>query len=107
MLETIKRTFFTGLGVYSVTKDKVDSLVSELIEKGNVTEEEGRKLSVEMLKAVERSKTEIDKMIDNRISRAIEKMDLARNSDLERINENIEILKRKIDSQSSENIATD
>jgi polyhydroxyalkanoate synthesis regulator phasin len=43
MLDIIKKSIYLGLGAASVTKEKVESLIDELIEKGQLAKEEKSK----------------------------------------------------------------
>lgn len=41
MLDPLKKTFLASLGVVAFTKEKLDGLVEELVEKGTLTQEQG------------------------------------------------------------------
>jgi polyhydroxyalkanoate synthesis regulator phasin len=44
MADLIERVFLLGIGAASLTKEKVDDLVDELVKRGQMTREEGQKL---------------------------------------------------------------
>lgn len=43
MEESLKNLFYHGLGVVAITKDKLEKAVEELVQKGKMTQDEGRK----------------------------------------------------------------
>jgi len=49
MLDSIHKMFLAGVGLAAMTKDKIDEHVKELVEKGKLTEKEGREVADEML----------------------------------------------------------
>ena len=48
MEESLKNLLYQGLGVISITKDKVEKVVAELVEKGKLSREEGMKFAEEL-----------------------------------------------------------
>ena len=43
MIELFKKTFYTGLGVLALTKEKIEELGDELVEKGKLSESDVKK----------------------------------------------------------------
>lgn len=48
MEDTLKNILYQGLGIIAITKDKVEQAVSDLVEKGKLTREEGKKFAEEL-----------------------------------------------------------
>jgi polyhydroxyalkanoate synthesis regulator phasin len=44
MEDTLKNLLYQGLGVAVITKEKIEKVVAEMVEKGKVTQEEGKKV---------------------------------------------------------------
>jgi polyhydroxyalkanoate synthesis regulator phasin len=44
MMDLLKRGILTGIGIASLTKDKIEELAEKIIEESKLSEEEGRKL---------------------------------------------------------------
>lgn len=95
MIDFIKKAMFTGIGLASITKDKVEEVAKEFIEQGNLTEKEGRKLVDEMMDYSEKSRGELESQIDKYVEKAISKLDLARKSDIDELKGEIQALKQK------------
>lgn len=102
MIDLIKKAMLTGVGLASISIDKIDDIAKELMEQGNLTEQEGRKLVQEMLGYAEKSKQQLEKQVDSYVAKAMSKMDVARKSDLNELRDSILQLQEKIDKQAKE-----
>lgn len=98
MIDFIKKAMFTGIGLASITKDKVEEVAKEFIDQGNLTEQEGRNLVKEMMDYSDKSKVELEGQIDKFVEKALEKLDLAKRSDIDELKEKMLELQEKIDS---------
>jgi len=83
MIELIKKVMFTGLGVASLTKEKVEEIGRDFIEQGKLSQQEGEKLMEELSARADESKQEIKKQIEIRVEEILKKMNLVRLSDLD------------------------
>lgn len=98
MFDLIKKAMFTGIGMAALTKEKIEEIAADFVQKGNLSENEGRKLVDEMMKKSEESKEEIKKQLDVLVYATIEKMQLARTSQIDEISQALQILREKIES---------
>jgi polyhydroxyalkanoate synthesis regulator phasin len=48
MEDTLKNILYQGLGIIAITRDKVEHAVADLVEKGKLTREEGKKFAEEL-----------------------------------------------------------
>ncbi|MEK6201187.1 MAG: hypothetical protein N2A40_02030 [Desulfobulbaceae bacterium] len=97
MIELIKKAMLTGLGVASLTKEKIEEIGRDFVEQGKLSQQEGEKLVEELLTKAEESKQEIKKQIEERIEEILKKMNLVRMSDLDELKSQI---KERQDSRS-------
>lgn len=94
MIDLLKKTVLLGLGAITVTKDKVEVLVDELIKKGELAKDERSKAIQDLLKkAAEQEKILIDK-ISTEVNKAIAKLGIPTKQDLERLEKKIDTLKK-------------
>lgn len=98
MIELIKKAVLTGVGVASLTKDKVEDLVTEMSAKGKLSEQEGEKLLQEVLARVEESRQTVKEQTEGLIQETISKMQLARATDIEQLKLEVEKLREEITS---------
>lgn len=98
MIELIKKAVLTGVGIASLTKDKIEDLAKELVVKGKMSEQEGEKLVQEILNRAEESRTTINNQTENLVRKTITKMQVARNEDIELLKAEVQKLREEIAS---------
>ena len=98
MIDLIKKAVLTGMGVASLTKDKIEEFSRELIEKGKLTEQEGEKFVQEMRKRAEESRDALVLQTDKIVEATLNKMQLAKAADLEKLQVEIAGLRQEIEA---------
>jgi polyhydroxyalkanoate synthesis regulator phasin len=98
MIDLIKKAVFAGMGVASLTKDKIDEFSRELIDKGKLSEQEGEKIVLEMRKRAEESKEALKNQTDKIVEATLNRMQLAKVSDLEKLQSEIAGLRKEIEA---------
>lgn len=98
MIELIKKAVLTGVGVASLTKEKVEELSQEVIEKTKMSEQEGEKFVKEMVARAEESKQAIKKQTDVIAQGVVSKMQFAKSEDIESLRTEIEKLRKEVQS---------
>jgi len=73
MEDLLKKLFYQGLGVVAITKDKVEKAIAELIQKGKITEEEGRKLYDDLASEGKKSADDLSQGLKDFVREQIEK----------------------------------
>ena len=99
MSEILKKMMLTGIGLAAVSKDKLDEIIKDLIAKGSMTEQEGRKYVEEMADYAEKAKVELEKQVNGYVEKAIERMDLARKRDIEELQTAVLDIQKKLETQ--------
>ncbi len=100
MIDLIKKAMFVGIGIASLTKDKVEEIAKEFVEKGKISEQEGKKLVDELLARSDESKEAIRQQVDDRIQLAFQKMNIARSSDIEELKQQIKELQTALEKMA-------
>ena len=101
MIDIIKKSMFMGIGFASITRDKIEEVVSELKNQGAISESEGKKLIDDFLAQTEKSKKDIEKTVASATESAFEKLDLARRSDVEELKLLVKDLQEQIKEMRS------
>ncbi|MBW1635178.1 MAG: hypothetical protein JRC87_05200 [Deltaproteobacteria bacterium] len=102
MIDLIKKTMFTGIGFAALTKEKIEEIAQEFVDRGKLSEKEGEKIIQEMIDKSEESKEELKKQIDQAVGTTLEKMQLARSSDVDNLRQEINALKKKLEDSSGQ-----
>lgn len=98
MIDLIKKAVLTGVGVASLTKDKIEDLAKELVVKGKMSEQEGEKLIQEVLARAEESRESVKQQTETLVKNTIARMDLAGKEDIDQLKAEVERLRQEVAS---------
>ena len=98
MIELVKKAMFTGIGLMSLTKDKVEEVAQEFVEKGKMSKQEGEKFVGDLLKRSEESKQDLKKQVEKSVNSLVGKMDLATKSDVAALRKELAKIKAKLEA---------
>ena len=99
MIDLVKKALLTGVGVATLTKDKIEEVAKDFIEKGKMTEKEGRVFVDDLVSRSEESRVEFQEQIESRVQKILEKMDLAKKSEVDALKLEIEKLREELNKQ--------
>ncbi|MBU2513938.1 hypothetical protein KJ966_21575 [bacterium] len=94
MFDLIKRTMLMSVGLAFLTKDKVEELANEIIEKGKLSGKESKEFFEELLKKSEESSQKVEEQIKIIINDTLKKMNLATRDELSEIKEELKKMKQ-------------
>lgn len=98
MFELIKKAVYTGMGAASLTKEKIDEFSRELINVGKLSEQEGEKLVNDLRKKADESKESLRQQTEFMVEAALQRMQLAKLSDVERLEGEIADLRKELET---------
>lgn len=103
MVDFLKQVAYTGVGLASLTKDKIVELGKQAAEAGKMSEEEGKKFIDELQERAKVEKTKMDEKIVEQVNKTIAKLDLPTKQDIEAIKTQLDELKQTLtDSTKAE-----
>ena len=94
MKELLLNMFDIGIGVATLTKEKLEELQKEVVEKGRMTREEGLDIVEGLRHRSEKAREQLDLWVARRVEEQVKKLDLATREDVAE-------LQRKIDELHS------
>ena len=96
MIESLKKVGLLGIGVLSITEEKITQVVNELVEKGEMNKEEGKTLVHELLTEKKKQMQDFEEKISEDVQNAIGKSKLALKDDVSRLEDKITELEKTI-----------
>jgi len=96
MLDFLEKTILFGLGAISSTKEKIEKTIKELVEKGKLTEIEGKKLVEEMSKKGEEEKEALIKIVQGEVEKAMENVPIATKENVRELEAEVAELKAEL-----------
>ena len=80
-----KKFVYTGVGLVSLTKDKLESTIKNLIKDEKISEKEGKKIVDDFLKNTESKKNELESQLKDAVDKTVSKFNFAKRTDLENL----------------------
>jgi polyhydroxyalkanoate synthesis regulator phasin len=92
MKEMLKNVLYTGLGAAFLTKEKIEELRKDLIEKGKLSQDEGKQFVDDLIRKSEKAKDQLDLWINKRVEDRINQLNLATKDEIAELRRKIEEL---------------
>jgi polyhydroxyalkanoate synthesis regulator phasin len=89
MFESIKKTMLAGLGVAFLTKDKIEELTKEIVEKAKLSEKEARDFVDELSKKSEEARKQVKEQVEKVVKESLDRMNLATKDDIAKLEKQI------------------
>ncbi len=102
MKETLKNVLYASIGAAFLTKEKIEELKSDLIEKGKMSQDEGKQFVDDLLRKSEKAKDQLDLWINKRVEERIRQLNVATKDDVAELERKIEELQVAINRGSGE-----
>lgn len=97
ILESLRRVLLASVGVVALTIEEVGDLVDKLVERGEIAEQEGKKLIIEIKEKRKKKTDEAEEVASSRVREALDKMDIPTKSDIDDLSKKIATLSKKVD----------
>jgi polyhydroxyalkanoate synthesis regulator phasin len=99
MFEIIKKSIFAGIGALIVTEEKVQDVIADFVQKGELTQKEGETLINELQKVLQDNKAKFTTMIDERVKSIMDDLNMVSKEDLAETEKNIKKEVSKLDKR--------
>jgi len=96
MKKSIRKLGLIGAGLWAMTEERIDEVVKDLVDKGDINKEEGKKLVLDMLEESKRQKTDFEKKMSEKIQESISKADFVSRKDMQELESRIETLEEEV-----------
>ena len=97
MQELIKSIFYLGAGAAFATKDKIDEIKNDLVEKGKMTQEEGKQFVDDLMKKSENARDNMEKKVREVVTEQMDKMNIATKDDLADLQNQVQELRKMLE----------
>lgn len=85
MFDFIKKAIFIGAGLASLTAEKIEEAVKEIVNKGDLTEKQGKELVQELKEKSAKARKELGERIDKMISDTLQKLNIPTRKEVEEL----------------------
>lgn len=96
VLDVMKKTALTGIGLAVMAKDKVEELAKDLAEKADLSEQDGREFVDSMTRSAEEARKDFEERLSQAVREALSRMAVAPRADLDALALRVDCLERRV-----------
>ena len=97
MQELLKNLLYLGAGAAFVTKEKIEDLKNDLVDKGKLTQDEGKQFVDDLLHKSDDIKGKFEEKINEVVTEQLDKMNVAKGDDIADLREQIQELRAMVE----------
>ena len=97
MSEIFRKIGLFGIGVVAISQEKLEEFSQEMIKKGEINREEGKKFVMEVLSEKDRQIKELGDKINQKVKEAVESTGAATTKDIDGIKKRLDVIERRLD----------
>ena len=92
MFDTLDKLMLAGLGALSMTRERAEKIFDEYVRKGQDEKDARTGFVRDLMDASEKTRKDMEKLINDQVERAVKTLDLAGKEDVRRIEEKLDAL---------------
>ncbi|HBC27539.1 MAG TPA: hypothetical protein DC013_09010 [Ruminococcaceae bacterium] len=96
MTDLFEKSINLGLGLFLYSREKVEEIVEGLVSKGEVSQKDARRVAAELIQKGREQREEMEKLVRDELTKALDRGDVARKVDLVTKDEIREIVREEI-----------
>ena len=102
MKDLLKNIVYDGVGAAFLTRDKIEEVRGELVEKGKMTKDEGKEFVDDLIKRSESAKDQLELWLTRQVEDRVNQLNLATTDEVADLRRQVEELQVVINRESSE-----
>jgi polyhydroxyalkanoate synthesis regulator phasin len=102
MLDMMKKALMAGIGLALKTKDEVEEIARELIQKGKMSEKDGKKFLDDLMARYESAKSNMENWVENAVQDLMKKGKLATRDEIEGLRKEVQDLKNSMSAKNED-----
>ncbi len=100
MEDFFKKTIHFGLGLFDYTKEKVETLVEEMVKRGELNQQDSSQAVEELWEKAEKEQSAFWDRVKTYINDLVDEMPLVRRADLKALEERLAVLEKRVGERS-------
>lgn len=97
LLDTVRKVLLAGVGAVALAQDEVEDFVNRLVERGQIAEQDGRKLLRDVTERRRKTTEKAEESLDKRVEDLLSRMNVPTKADVEALSTKITVLTKKVD----------
>jgi polyhydroxyalkanoate synthesis regulator phasin len=99
-MDIIRKTMLLGLGLFTLTKDKAEGVVDDLVKRGEVASEDKYKAVDSLLKEAEKQQEELNRKLTGSVHKVVADLGLPTKKDFDEVLKALKSIEEKLASLS-------
>lgn len=99
-MDTLKKFLYAGVGMATIATEKIQATVDELVEKGKISDIEGKKIIEDFLSDSNNKKNEFEDKFKKMTEAAVEKFNFATKADFDSILDRLERIEKAVKKET-------
>ncbi|MBI5117102.1 phasin family protein [Candidatus Poribacteria bacterium] len=95
-IDVLRTPILASVGAFSIAEEGIEKFVRDLVERGEASEKEGKKIVSDFRRRTQRNRKDLESSVDERIEKALKSFRLPTKKDVEELSKKIDQLERKI-----------
>ena len=97
MIEIIRKLGLFGIGALALTEEKINEMSKELVDKGEINKEEGKKFVRDLIDEQKKQKNELEGKISEKVKETFGKAEMETKDEIKRLEKKIDKLEKAIE----------
>jgi poly(hydroxyalkanoate) granule-associated protein len=102
LFDAVRKVLLAGVGAVALTVETVEDLVEKLVERGELTEEEGRKLINDVWSKRKKDAKKAEEEVNKRVDELMARFDIPTKAEFEDLSAQISEVSKKVDGLKKE-----
>ena len=98
----LEKVILSGLGLASLTQEKVQKMVNELVKEGEMSEKDAAIMAKKAMDNLEKGKREMESKMNKTVKEMMAKADIPSKKDIAALEKKIDELNKKLDGKKPE-----
>jgi poly(hydroxyalkanoate) granule-associated protein len=95
-IDVLRTPILASVGAFSIAEEGIEKFVRDLVERGEASEKEGKKIVSDFRKRTRRNRKDLEKSIDDRIQKVLKSFRLPTKKDVDALSQKIAQLERRV-----------
>ncbi len=101
MEDLFKKFVYTGVGLVSLTAEKLQKSIDTLVEEEKISEKEGKKIVNDFFKKTESKKKDFEKQLQGITEEVVKKFDFSKAKEILELNKRVRVLENKVSKMTN------
>ena len=99
MLDFLKRTLWIGAGLAVMTAEKIEETVKESVNRGHITEKEGKELVDDLIEKSRKAKKDLGERVENAVQETLQRLKIPSRREVDELKVRIEQLEKALEKK--------